>query len=124
MKATNSEANRAMVKARISMLMKDLAFFGTLALKLRLVETYVLPDGRANLTAATDGISLYYNPDYVLGLSPEQRIGLVAHARGRGQRGIEQPDRQQHGSDAAERSGGDFLLVPVHRILPAARSQL
>lgn len=30
-------------------------------------------------TAATDGITIKYNPDFFLSLTPEQRIGLLAH---------------------------------------------
>ena len=48
-------------------------FFGTLALQLRLAETDQIP------TAGVDGVCLYYNAKFVLSLSEEELIGVVAH---------------------------------------------
>lgn len=59
-------------KAR-SMLILDHPFFGCLALKLK-----HQPDENCE-TAATDGITLFYNPNYIDSLSSQELVGLIAH---------------------------------------------
>lgn len=65
-------AESDMLKARAQLLM-DQPFFGTLALRLKLVAT------EDTKTAATDGTRLLYNPKYIQSLSPAPRKGLIAH---------------------------------------------
>lgn len=48
-------------------------FFGTLSLRLRLIETTDLP------TMGVDGNNLYFNPDFVEELSDVRVMGVVAH---------------------------------------------
>jgi predicted metal-dependent peptidase len=64
--------HRALQSALTSLLLYQ-PFFGSLALRLRLQETSELP------TAATDGITLCYNPLFIASLTPEQIKGLVCH---------------------------------------------
>lgn len=71
-----TDAAKAIAKARVSLVLgKDAkaAFFATLALRLQPVVDWDTE------TAATDGRSLFYNPDWVNELSPDQRVGLMAH---------------------------------------------
>jgi predicted metal-dependent peptidase len=68
------EAQAALKVAKISMMMqKDTSFFTTIlfSLKQELLDT--LP------TAATDGRNLLINPTFFLDLTPNERIGLLAH---------------------------------------------
>lgn len=69
---TNSAAAEAMTAARSNLVLCQ-PFFGALALRLRLIEDPTHP------TAWCDGQYLGYNPDWVLTLSREQRLGLLAH---------------------------------------------
>jgi predicted metal-dependent peptidase len=62
----------ALVRARTQLLM-DQPFFGTLALRLRLVAREEID------TAAVDGTHLFYNPDFIKKLDPMQLRGLIAH---------------------------------------------
>lgn len=66
-------AESDMLKARAQLLM-DQPFFGTLALKLKLVQ-----DTENCKTAATDGKRLIYHPNYVSKLQSLPRKGLIAH---------------------------------------------
>ena len=66
------EANRIMVKSRANLVL-DEPFFGTLILKLILEETEDLP------TAATDSVSLFYNPDFVKKMPPHELRTVLAH---------------------------------------------
>lgn len=61
-----------MVRIRAAMVARQ-PFFGVLASRLRLEES------RACDTAMTDGIRLWFNPDYVAGLTDSQAAGLWAH---------------------------------------------
>jgi predicted metal-dependent peptidase len=61
-----------LIKAR-TLLIMDQTFFGCLAMRLDMVEDSSFE------TAATDGEKLYYNPQYIDGLSLKQTIGLLAH---------------------------------------------
>lgn len=60
------------LKARAQLLIEQ-PFFGTLALKLRLVS-----DESCD-TAATDGKRLVYNTDFINKLTPQELRGLIAH---------------------------------------------
>ena len=60
------------LKARAKLLM-DQPFFGTLALRLKVIETDEVD------TAATDGSRLMYNAKFVDKLTPHQLVGLIAH---------------------------------------------
>lgn len=71
-----TDAARAIQKARVKLVLgKDApaAFFATLALRMKPTVDWELE------TAATDGRTLFYNPEFILSLSPEQRVGLLAH---------------------------------------------
>lgn len=67
----NKEALKAVTKARIKLLI-DTPFLGTLALRCKLEET-------TSGAAATDGTTLFYNPEVWLGWTPEERLGVMAH---------------------------------------------
>jgi predicted metal-dependent peptidase len=62
----------ALVRARAQLLMEQ-PFFGTLALRLKVVEKEDIE------TAAVDGTHLFYNPAFIDKLDPIQVRGLVAH---------------------------------------------
>ena len=61
-----------MTKARANLLIEQ-PFFGTLAIKLKLVETEDIP------TAATDMERLLFNPKFIAKQTGHQVLGLVAH---------------------------------------------
>lgn len=70
------EAEEALSKARVKlMIKKDCSFFATLILQapVKWITGDELP------TAATDGINLFMNPDFLLSLDPEERVFLVLH---------------------------------------------
>jgi hypothetical protein len=67
-----TETERLMVKARTALLLSQ-PFFGTLALRLKMVEDASID------TASVDGKSLRYNPAFVKTLAHAQRVGLIAH---------------------------------------------
>lgn len=71
----NQEAHFALTKARIALISQH-PFFGTLALRLRLVEDNSLP------TMAVDGKSMFYNPEFVNKMTPTQTMFVVAHEVG------------------------------------------
>ncbi len=60
------------LKARTALIL-DQPFFGSLALRLKLVEDESFE------TAAVDGISMIYNPKFIDKLSLKETIGLIAH---------------------------------------------
>lgn len=69
-------AEEALRKARVTLIRGQdakSAFFAMLALRLELACHWEMP------TAATDGKLLKYNPEFVLGLSEEAQVTLVAH---------------------------------------------
>lgn len=68
----NEAAKQALTIARTQLLLNN-GFFGMLALRLRLIED------KSQKTLAVDGKNMYYNPDFVLALSPELRKSAVAH---------------------------------------------
>lgn len=70
------EAEEALSKAKVKlMLKKDCAFFATLILQTPL---YWLTADECN-TAATDGKNLFFNPEFFMGLTAEERIFLILH---------------------------------------------
>ena len=79
-KATKEETNKAhkmLVQARVSLLFNH-AFFGQLALRLKLLPVHE----NWCRTAATDGKHFYYDPLFVLSLSTKENVFLVAHELG------------------------------------------
>lgn len=68
----NELAQKALTIARTQLVL-DHGFFGMLALRLRLVERLDVP------TLAVDGKNIFYNPDFVLGLSAPVRKAALAH---------------------------------------------
>ena len=65
-------AENKFLKARANLLIEQ-PFFGTLALRLKIVETDKVD------TAATDGKHLFYNAKFVDKLTSHETMGLVAH---------------------------------------------
>ena len=65
-------AEDKIIRAR-TILLLDHPFFGTLSLKLRLVEDSTLQ------SCETDGKNIYYNPDFIHWLDQPQLIGVLAH---------------------------------------------
>lgn len=68
---TNAEKK---LKQAMANLILDQPFFGSLALRLRMVA-----DATIAPTAATDGQILAYNPAFIEGLDNGQTVGLIAH---------------------------------------------
>lgn len=70
-----SDALDALIKARTDLVL-DHPFFGSLALRMKFVE-----DTQAQFTKnlATDGSSVYFNPEYISKLDPQECRGLLAH---------------------------------------------
>ena len=71
----NEHAEKKIVKARTSLLLKHF-FWGRLALHLRMKQDETIP------TLAVDGKSIFYNPDFVLGLSDDLLQSAVVHEIG------------------------------------------
>lgn len=70
------KAATAMSKAKVRLLLTDdarSAFFATLAMRLKYSPCWDID------TAATDGRRLLYNPDFMLTLSEEEVLGVLAH---------------------------------------------
>lgn len=72
MTVTNKEAQAKLVKARAALIL-DNPFFGSLALRLRLLENRSIP------TLAVDGKHVFYNPDFIMGLSLTLTKSAMAH---------------------------------------------
>ena len=66
------EAEKFLNKIKIQILMKN-TFFSTIMLSLKISITESVE------TARTDGITLYFNPEYLLGLTIEESVGLMLH---------------------------------------------
>lgn len=96
----NQEARTKLVKARIAMIMQQ-PFFGTLALRLRLVEN----DKLNPPTLAVDGKTMYYHPQWVLDNDHDVCMSGVAHEVGHcvfqhiGRRNGREPRRWNHAGD-------------------------
>lgn len=73
----NEDAKIKLIRARIAMIVKQ-PFFGTLALRLKLIEDATLQPP----TAAVDGKNLYYHPDWVLENDDAIVQSMVAHEVG------------------------------------------
>jgi predicted metal-dependent peptidase len=71
----NEDAKNAMTRARTALIL-DQPFFGTLALNLQLVENASIP------TAAVDGVSLFYNPHFILDQADRIKLSIVCHEVG------------------------------------------
>ena len=71
----NKKAFDAIIRARTILIVSQ-PFFGTLALHLTPVE--VNDPAKVN-TMAVDGVNLYYHPPFVLGLTEEEIVGVIAH---------------------------------------------
>lgn len=71
---TDVQAALKITKARVGLLMKQ-PFFGTLALRLRMVEDSTLNPP----TMAVDGKSIFYHPDFVNKSTPNDVEFVVAH---------------------------------------------
>lgn len=96
----NQEARTKIMRARISMIMKQ-PFFGQLALRLKLVE-----DDKINPpTAATNGMQLIYHPQWVLDNDHDTVVSMVAHEVGHcifqhiGRRSAREPRRWNQAGD-------------------------
>ena len=72
MKVKDKLGLEKIIQARTNLLVSN-GFFGFLAMQLRLVECYDIP------TAAVDGKSLYYNPDFIHQLTEREIEFVVAH---------------------------------------------
>lgn len=68
-----SKASDKMSKSRAGLIL-DQPFFGSLALRLSLVE-----DSTNNPTAMVNGKEIRYNPEFINGLSLEETKGLICH---------------------------------------------
>jgi len=68
----NDKVRAKLGKARAGLIL-DQPFFGSLALRLELVEDATFP------TACVDGKRIRYNPDFIDGLSLEEAKGLICH---------------------------------------------
>lgn len=66
------KAYKAIIRARTVLVVTN-PFFGTLALHLKLVET------TACRTMAVDGVSMFYNVDFVLSITEDELVGVIAH---------------------------------------------
>jgi len=74
MTTVSKEHIKALDKAKIALMTKpDSVFFCEIAFSLKYKWDESVP------TAATDGLSMYINPDYFMGLPPEERLGLIIH---------------------------------------------
>lgn len=78
MRDENAEkAKGAMQRARFQIITdRRLTFFGVVTMNLTLVPARWLP------TAAVDGRHMFFNPEFILGLTPEQVKGVVCHEVG------------------------------------------
>lgn len=74
-KITNKHAEQKILKARTNLLLQHY-FWGQLALYLKMVEEPSCP------TLAVDGKHIFYNPDFILGLSDELVRSAIAHEIG------------------------------------------
>lgn len=68
------DAKRLLERGKVN-LMFDYPFLGCLVMNLELVEEPTLDPP----TMATDGTHLYYSPEFVLGLTEKQVMGVLAH---------------------------------------------
>lgn len=118
--AQDEQAAKAVAAARARFVLgRDArsAFFACLALRLKPVASWDVP------TMATDGKALEYNPAFVLGLAPDELLGVVAHeamhcALGHhARRGARDPSRWNVACDLAVNG----ILVGAGFTLPKTR---
>jgi predicted metal-dependent peptidase len=97
---TDQAAALKMIKTRIALIMEQ-PFFGTLALRLRLIESRTLK----TKTMAVDGVNIFYDPDFVNDRSFSDIKFVVAHEVGHcmfehmSRRGGRQPTKWNHAGD-------------------------
>jgi len=72
----NEAEHERMIGARMR-LVRDCVFFGVIALGMKLVE-----DCDLETLAATDGETIFYNPDRTVNLSNDELVGLIGHEGG------------------------------------------
>ena len=70
--AENKAALKRMLRARTQLIVRE-PFFGHLAIMLKLIETPGFG------TMGVDGHAIYYDPEFVMGLTEEQVVGVIAH---------------------------------------------
>ena len=68
----NTQSDTQLRHSKIDLMTKSV-FLSTICLSLKHEFSEVIP------TAATNGLSILYNPDFLNGLSPAERTGLLAH---------------------------------------------
>ena len=73
----DQEAFDLLTIARVSLLIKE-SFFGVLAMNLELIEVDAITAERMT-TAAVDGRRLWYNPEFIKTLTPDELKFLVGH---------------------------------------------
>jgi predicted metal-dependent peptidase len=78
MSANSAKAKEVISRARTKLLSSH-PFYGYIACRLKLREITEFPDGSPLPTMATDGIHLFYNPDFTASLSKQQALGAIAH---------------------------------------------
>ena len=123
----NPQAHKKLTVAR-SQLILGHPFFGTLALRLRLVERTDIP------TLAVDGKHVFYNPEFVLGLSDSLCRSALAHEVMHcvlahiGRRGARDPKKWNYAGDYALNQvlqdsgfeiGSGWLLHPQYQGMSA-----
>lgn len=92
-------------------------FFAVLALRLKLIADWQCE------TMETDGVTLQYNPAFVCGLSPDERLGVLVHEVMHNalahphRRGVREPSRWNLACDLAVNP----LLIEAGFMLPAGR---
>tara|TARA_B100000902_G_scaffold398804_1_gene466967 strand:+ start:1852 stop:2967 length:1116 start_codon:yes stop_codon:yes gene_type:complete len=110
-----THANGLMLKARAQLLL-DEPFFGTLSLRLKLVI-----DDSKDMTMATDGVHLYFNPKWVSKIDNLERKGVVAHEVMHC--GLNHSTRRQNRDPKLWNAACDFaingILIKMGFILPA-----
>ena len=67
------EVMKALSKAKMALMLMNNSFIASIALQMK----HVISESVS--TAATDGISVYYNPDFFMSCSEKERVGLLAH---------------------------------------------
>lgn len=124
---TNPAAAKALSVARSKLLLAH-SFFGMLALRLQLIEQPNIP------TLAVDGRNIFYNPDFILGLSQDLLQSAVAHEVMHcaldhiSRRGVRSPQRWNYAGDYAINQilkdagfeiGKKWLLSPQYKGMTA-----
>ena len=99
--ADEAKVIRSIAKARTSLVLEH-AFIGNIALNLPMKLDYDIP------TAATNGKEIRYNPNFIEGLSDEERKFLIAHECFHPM--LDHPTRR-HGRDMRKfNKAGDYVI--------------